>query len=134
MNQTVKSPSGRVKRQPVGTRNRLTLKGKEPGYEYRIVADRSNNISALQEQGYEFVPADKITVGDSRVNQAPKPGEHATISLGAGETGYVMRIQEDWYKDDQAAKRAEVQATLDSMKRVNKADGDYGKISIGRGA
>jgi hypothetical protein len=130
MNQTTKAPSGRTRRQPVGTRNRLSLHGQEPGYNYRIVADRSNNIAVLKEAGYEFVPADKVRVGDSRVSVAGPVGEHAMVSLGGGETGYVMRQKQEWYDEDQASKRSAVKETLDSMKRLNKKDGDYGKISI----
>lgn len=134
MSQVQKSPSGRVRRQPVGVRSRLALTGKEAGYEYRIVADRSNNIAVRQAQGYEFVSADKVTVGDKRVNQPVTQGEHATVSLGGGEVGYVMRISEDYYKEDQAAKRAEIRKTQDTIKRVDKRDGDYGRIKIGSDA
>src|SRR5690606_30738208 len=115
MSQIQKAPSGRVRRQPVGTRNRLTVKGKDPAYEYRIVADRDDNVQAMQEQGYEFVVKDSVQVGDKRVNVPSSQGEHQTISLGGGRTGYVMRIKKEWYEEDQAAKRAqvlEVQETL----------------------
>lgn len=131
MTQTAKAPSGRVRRQPVGTRNRLSIKGKEPGYVYRIVADRSDNIATLREAGYEHVPADKVTVGDSRVNVPKNLSEHATISLGGGEIGYVMRQKEDWYEEDQAAKRAAIKETEDAIKRVDKKDGNYGSIKVG---
>lgn len=128
MNQSPKPPSGRVRRQPVGTRNRLSLHGKEAGYKYRIAADRSDNISQLIEQGYEHVPADKIKVGDSRVSAPKTMSEHATVSLGGGEVGYVMRQKEEWYEEDQATKRRAIQDTKDTIKR-GKA-GDYGDVKL----
>lgn len=131
MSQVQKAPSGRVKRQPVGVRGRLNIQGKEAGYEYYIAADRPGNIAELQARGYEFVPADKVTVGDRRVSQPSAVGEKATVQLGGGEVGYVMRIPKEWYDEDQAAKLAEIRKTKDTIKRVDKKDGDYGRIKIG---
>ncbi len=128
---TNKAPSGRTRRQPVGTRNRLSLHGMEAGFEYRIVADRSDNISQLEAAGYEFVPADKITVGDSRVNVPKADGEKATVSLGGGETGYVMRQRKEWYEEDQQAKMKAIQETKDSIQRKSKNKDDYGSVKIG---
>jgi hypothetical protein len=130
MSDLEKPPSGRVRRQPVGTRNRLSLHGKEPGYVYRIVADRSDSISQMISAGYEHVPADKIKVGDSRVNIPKAPGENASVPLGGGEIGYVMRTKEEFYNEDQARKRAIIQETKDTIKRVNKKDGNYGSIKL----
>ena len=38
-----------------------------------------------------------------------------------------MRIRKDWYKEDQAAKQAEVDKTETSLQ----SGGDYGQIKIG---
>lgn len=132
MSQIQKAPSGRVRRQPVGKRNRLSIVGKEPGYEYRIAMDKDDNIAALQEAGYEFVPADKVRVGDKRVNvpSSTEGGQNATVSLGGGRVGYVMRQKQEWYDEDQAAKRAEVIEVQNTIKR-DKKGGDYGRIKIG---
>lgn len=134
MTQIQKAPSGRVRRQPVGTRNRLSITGQEPGYVYRIVSDTSDRISQMEAAGYEFVPADQVKVGDSRINQPKGQGEKATVSIGGGVVGYVMRQKQEWYEEDQAAKRAEVARTMESMKRVNKSDGEYGSVKIGSSA
>lgn len=134
MSEIQKSPSGRVRRQPVGVRNRLTLTGTDPAYVYRIVNDVSDNISRFQARGYEHVPADKVTVGDRRVSQAKGTGEYAQQSVGGGVQGYVMRIKREWYEEDQQAKLSQVKETQDTIKRVDKKDGDYGRIKIGREA
>ena len=42
-----------------------------------------------------------------------------------------MRIREDWYKEDQQAKRTEADALEDQMKREAKASGFYGNLKIG---
>ena len=41
-----------------GRRNKLTITGKEPGFEYRVVNDDDNRIVELQERGYEIVTHD----------------------------------------------------------------------------
>lgn len=69
-----KAPSGRVTRTPVGTRNILTVKGKDPNYEYRIVNDIDDRVTQFQEAGYELVANETVKVGDKRVNSATSEG------------------------------------------------------------
>ena len=125
-----KAPSGRVRRQPVGTRNRLNITGTEPGYEYRIVADRFGRIQEFENAGYEFVDAEKVNVGDSRISQPKPQGAKATVNLGQGVTGYVMRQKKEWYDEDQAAKRASIHETQQSLRQVDKRDGSYGTVKF----
>ena len=49
-----------------GTRNVLTVSGKEPGFEYRIVNDDGDRVSQFEEMGYEVVKDSGIKVGDRR--------------------------------------------------------------------
>ena len=74
MSQDSKAPSGRVSRTPVGTRNILTVKGKDPNYVYRHVNDIDDRISMFQEAGYELVQDESVVVGDKRVNAASSLG------------------------------------------------------------
>ena len=129
-NAIVKSPSGRPTRTPVGRRNILTVKGKEAGYEYRIVNDDIDRVDMFKEAGWEVVSNSDVVIGDKRVGQTTAVGSAATMSVGGGTKGVVMRIKQDWYEEDQAQKRAAIQE-LEATTRRDAIDGaDYGKLSI----
>lgn len=122
-----KSPSGRVKRTPLGPRNKLTVVGKDPNYEYRIVNDKGDRIGQFQEAGWELVEASAVKVGDRRVDVASAEGSKAQISVGEGQKAFVMRIKKEWYQDDQEAKQREVDYTEQSMYQEAR-DGKYGEF------
>ena len=126
-----KSPSGRVQRTPVGTRNVLSVRGKEPGFEYRVVNDDSDRIEQFKAAGYEVVLAKDVTIGDKRVNATSAEGSAATTSVGDGKKGVVMRIRTDWYNEDQAAKQRAV-AELESSTKQEALNGTYGKLEVTR--
>lgn len=121
----------RTTRVPVTERNILSVKGKEPGYEYRIVNDSGDRVQQLVDAGYEFVDASTVQVGDKRINSTTPEGTHAQVSVGGGMKAYVMRIREDWYKEDQAAKQARVNEMEDTIKQH--AAGFDGNVTIKRG-
>lgn len=122
--------SARPRRTPVGTRNRLFLRNKEPGYFYRIVNDVDDNIQLRLDQGYEIVPAEKTgRVGDKRVDNASTPGSSSYISVGQGTKAVVMRIKEEYYKEDQNVKQAQLEELEQAMKTK---DADYGTFKIER--
>ena len=127
-----KAPSGRVKRSPVGTRNRLTVRGKEPGFVYRVVNDDEDRVTQLSERGYELVSDSAVKVGDNRVSKTSSEGTVKQLSVGAGKKAYVMRIRQDWYDEDQKAKNVEVDSIEATIKKKATADGRYGKLSIGK--
>jgi len=124
-----KSPSGRVKRTPVTERQVLTVKGKEPGYTYRIVNDLGDRIAQFQEQGYELVEDKDVKVGDRRINQVKAEGTKAQISVGGGVKAYVMRQKQEWYEEDQAAKQVRVDE-LEKTTKQQATSGTYGKLEI----
>lgn len=126
-----KAPSGRVSRTPVSQRNILTVKGKEPGYVYRIVNDKDDRIEQFKEAGYELVSEDSVKVGDKRVNAASSLGSHKQLSVGQGTKAVVMRIKQEWYEEDQAAKLSHVAAVEDAT-RKKALDGTYGDLKISR--
>jgi len=122
-----KSPSGRVKRTPIGQRNRLTVKDKDPNYFYRIVnttdGSGSDRIEDFKEAGYEVVDN---KVGDKRVDTTSGLGKNPDFSVGNGIKAVVMRIPREYYEEDQAAKMAHLKAVEDTMYQDAKAD--YGSI------
>ena len=131
-NAIVKEPSGRPTRTPVGRRNILSVKGKEAGYEYRIVNDEFDRIDTFKEAGWEVVSNSDVSVGDKRVAASTTPGSAAQVNVGGGAKGVVMRIKQDWYDEDQAAKRAQVKETEDQLRRDARNGADYGDIKYDR--
>lgn len=125
-----KAPSGRVTRTPIGVRNVLTVKGKDPNYVYRVVNDVDDRVEAFVEGGYEVVKARDVKVGDKRVDAPSEEGSVKRISVGGGNKGVVMRIRKDWHDEDQAAKEKFIAETEATMK-AEALNGYYGKIEVG---
>ncbi len=138
MSNTQKAPSGRVTRTNVAMRSKLTVKGKEDGFEYYIALDNPGRVEELIDRGYEHVKNADVKVGDKRGDSTASLGANATVQMGGGRLGYVMRIKKEWYDEDQAAKAAEVDSTEAAMRREKRSaknpseDGVYGEVQIGR--
>lgn len=121
----------RVRRTPInGTRNILTVRGKEPGFEYRIVNDDGDRVSQFQERGYELVTDSSVQVGDRRIANPTQEGSAIEVSVGGGKKAFLMRIKKEWYDEDQAAKQEYVNETEAGIKREAKSIADYGKLEI----
>ena len=125
MNTTSKRPQ----RTKLADRSVLKVKGQEPGYVYRIVNDVGDRISLLQEQGYEVVTDNAITIGDRRIGKASKDGSPVQVSVGGGVTGFLMRQKQEFYDEDQLYKRQQIEETERAMKKDSGAD--YGSLKIG---
>lgn len=126
-----KSPSGRVRRTPVGVRNVLTVGGKDPDYEYRIVNDTGDRVEQFKGAGYDVVLASDVTIGDRRISKASPEGSAAQVSIGGGDKAIVMRIKRDWYEEDQQRKLNDV-AITESATKSDALNGTYGKLDIKR--
>jgi hypothetical protein len=126
-----KAPRGRTQRVPVGTRNILTVAGKDPNYVYRVINDSGDRVQEFLDAGYELVDADSVRVGDKRVNSATAEGSKAQLSVGQGQKAFVVRIKKEWYEEDQAAKQAYVNR-LEEATKAKALDGTYGKLEISR--
>ena len=120
----------RPHRTPLANRSVLGIKGKEPGYVYRIVNDTGVRIASFQEQGYEIVTDSSITIGDRRVGKASADGSPVQVAVGNGIDGYLMRIKEEYYKEDQAYKEQKLSELEQSMRKEAKDISDYGNLKI----
>lgn len=120
-------PEGRPVRTPITKRNRLTVKNTDPNYHYRIVNSVDDRVEQFLEQGYEIDPQSQV--GDKQVDVPSPLGSAKQISVGGGTRAVVMRIPKEYFKEDQAAKQAEVDALEDSMrgdaKRYVRGQFDY---------
>lgn len=127
-----KAPERRVRRTPLGVRNVLTVTGKEPGYEYRFVNDIGDRVQEFLDNGWEIVEKKDVRIGDKRLGSpTAAEGTAATASVGRGTTAYVLRIKEEWYKEDQQAKQDYVDQT-EAATKEKALDGTYGELKISR--
>ncbi len=120
----------RTQRTPLANRSVLGIKGKEPGYVYRIVNDTGDRVASFQERGYEIVTDSSITIGDRRVGKASADGSPVQVAVGNGIDGYLMRIKEEYYKEDQAYKEQKLSELEQSMRKEAKDISDYGNLKI----
>ena len=124
----------RVRRTPInGTRNRLSVRGKEPGYVYRIVNDIDDRIQTMKEIGYEIVTTQGITVGDNRIANPTQEGSPVQISVGQGIKAYVMRQKQEWFDEDQKTKQSKIDELEGSIKKDAESSGLQGKVKISNG-
>lgn len=122
----------RTRRTPInGTRNRLTVRGQEEGFLYRIVNDLDDRVQSLQEIGYEIVTDKNVTVGDKRIANPTQEGGPIKVSVGQGVQAYVMRQKKEFYDEDQRTKANAVDELEGQMKREATKEGFYGKLKIG---
>ena len=118
--------SARPRRTPLTRRNRLSVQNKEPGFVYRIVNDVDDRVSQMQESGYELCEKAQVgAIGDKRVDNTASIGSIAHFSVGQGTKAVVMRIRDEWYKEDQTVKQQEVDAIEAAMKQEAREAGDY---------
>lgn len=114
----VKSPSGRVKRAMHVAQGPLSVRGKEAGYQYRIVNDRDDRVLEFQEAGYELVQDKDVAVGTKRVDKAGSEGSVKMFPVGGGIKGVLMRIPQELYDEDQREKAR----AIDAQERAFKQD------------
>ena len=107
---------GRPKRIPIGTRNVLTYPP-IPGYVTRVVNDVEDRIARFKEAGYEVVTREEIGLGDPACGVSGSVGSEVSKPVGAGRRGVLMKIKEEFYKEDQAAKQTHVDAGEDGLWR-----------------
>ena len=113
-----------------GNRDVLTVYGKEPGFIYRWVLDIGSRLEKFLKAGYETV-THPVEVGDARAAVPAQIGSGTYALSGNGTNKLVlMRIKEEYYKEDQDAKEAEIMAIEASMGKD--VEGSYGKVEIER--
>ena len=131
MARTPSVASARPQRASLGKRDRLSIKNKEDGFVYRIVNDVDDRVEQLKGVGYEVCTTEQVgAIGNKRVDNTSSLGSVAHFSVGQGTKAIVMRIPEDWYKEDQKTKQDEIDAVEASMKSDARKAADYGKLEM----
>ncbi len=131
----VQVEESRPKRVPLHEqrRNRLTIKGRDPAYHYRIVNDVGTRVEEFKQAGYEIAPKEH-KVGDVATDES-------NISLGGdtrivvdkeGGRAVLMRIKNDLYEADQKAKQRDISEKEKMLlrKATKGEDGTYGGLSM----
>ncbi len=125
----------RPERIPVsGQRDILTVRGKDPAYEYRFVKDEheaGQRILRFLDAGYSLVLSDEgIIVGQNHVYKSENVG--SLIRAPAGKEGflYLMKQRKEFYEEDQTVKQEQILDTEKQMTTPNKDAGQYGSVSI----
>lgn len=115
-----------------GRRDVLTVKGKEPGFEYRIVKDVPGRVDMFHEFGYEIV-TDKVEIGDKRVGVPGQEGSPVKVDLRGGQIGYLMRQRKEWYDEDQKQKADAIDAAEAGMRQKHLQE-HYGNTGVETGS
>jgi hypothetical protein len=127
-----KSPRGRPTRTPVGKRQRLSVKGKDPAFEYRFVNDTDARVEDFLDAGWTFEDSKTVRIGDKRIEGVSPEGTKLQLSVGSGTKAFLMKIPKEFYIEDQITKQEEVNALEGSMKRELARAGYEGKLDLSR--
>lgn len=111
----------RPKRVPVGVRQVLTYPP-IPGYRVRLVNDVDDRIDRFKAAGYVPVESHEI-LGDPSCGSGSQEGSAVSKPVGAGRKGVLMKIKNELYQEDQAAKQREVDEIESTMQRGAESQG-----------
>ena len=106
-----------------------------PGYHSHWLNDYTGRILQAQQGGYEFVSSGEalVTMPDlagSPLGVGTDLGSRVSVVVGKNEDGsplraYLMKIRNEWFKEDQAASQQRVDAVHDGMRQgKNQTGGD----------
>ena len=107
-------PTSRVKRVPVGVRNKIHVDNQDPNYHYRIVNVIDARIPMFEDAGYEVAPNQPI--GHRAADSPSSLGSAPSISVGQGTHAVLMRQPIEWYREDQKRKQDAIDEQEASMK------------------
>ena len=114
--------SSRKERIPLGVaRARLAVADRDPNYEYRWMKGSADRLAAAENGGYEYVES-PVKVGEGAKDGNTDMGSRVSQVVGHNTDGsprrdYLMRIPKEFYREDQAAKQAEIDKVDAAIKR-----------------
>lgn len=114
-----------------GLRDKLSVRGQEPGWHYCWVNE--DNVEQYKLGGYEFV-THEVQVGSRKIDQASMTGGRVALPGGNGFLIFLLRCPQDVYEDEQNLVNERTDSTEQSLREnLNSGiDGRYGKVVIGR--
>jgi len=122
---------GRKKRVPFGAhRTKLQVADEIKGYVLRWFNDQDGRLQRAQDGGYEFVnkrEVPKLGIGDGQLHQDNSDlNSRVSKVVSRGEPiirAYLMKIKQEYYDEDQAAKEA-VNAQVDDALKAGRPGGN----------
>jgi hypothetical protein len=112
-----------------GTEAKLSVRQQIPGYHLHVLTDAGSRIQEAMDSGYEFVrPEDVGGVSENVVSRNGDLGERIRYLVnpraqGTEQYGYLMKIRQEWYEEDQAELQAK-NNRIDGAIRKGKVSGD----------
>jgi hypothetical protein len=121
-----------------GTQAKLSVHQQISGYHLHIFTDSSVRVQEALDSGYEFVtPAEVGGVSENVVSRNGDLGERIRYLVnpraeGTEQFGYLMKIRDEWYLQDQADLQAK-NSRIDAAIRKGKITGDDASFYVPKG-
>jgi hypothetical protein len=112
-----------------GTEAKLSVRQQIPGYHLHVLTDAGSRIQEAMDSGYEFVRPEEVGgVSENVVSRNGDLGERIRYLVnpraqGTEQYGYLMKIRQEWYEEDQAELQAK-NNRIDASIRKGKITGD----------
>jgi hypothetical protein len=112
-----------------GTEAKVSVRTQIEGYHLHVFTDTGGRIQEAMDSGYEFVRPDEVGgVSENVVSRNGDLGERIRYLVnpraeGTEQYGYLMKIRQEWYEEDQAELQAK-NNRIDASIRKGKITGD----------
>ena len=112
-----------------GTEAKISVRTQIDGYHLHVFTDTGGRIQEAMDNGYEFVRPDEVGgVSENVVSRNGDLGERIRYLVnpraeGTEQYGYLMKIRQEWYEEDQAELQAK-NNRIDASIRKGKITGD----------
>jgi hypothetical protein len=112
-----------------GTEAKISVRTQIEGYHLHVFTDTGGRIKEAVDSGYEFVKPDEVGgVSENVISRNGDLGERIRYLVnpraeGTEQYGYLMKIRQEWYEEDQAELQAK-NNRIDAAIRKGKITGD----------
>ena len=112
-----------------GTEAKISVQQQIDGYHLHVFTDTGGRIQQAIDNGYEFVTPDEVGgVSENVVSRNGDLGERIRYLVnpraeGTEQYGYLMKIRQEWYEEDQAELQAK-NNLIDAAIRKGKITGE----------
>jgi len=129
-NRPAQDRAQRPRRSFVGdTRDTMSVQGKDPDFEYRIVNDERGRVERMKEAGYVVVEDEGIVLNAGEAPTQPGSAHTLTVDRKHGTKGILMKISKEFVEEDKKSRAAQIKRTEDAMfKKERETDGRYGTL------